>query len=141
MSVERGSLSEILKETQEARNDYRHLKIANLWGKLVENSTNTKTKRIGGFAGMMGVVVLSMILDGNFAIATAETLAVLGGATVGEKIPLLSGPTEFIKEKKAVKIVREKKDVSPEEIADLLSGFSGVWYKTPFSLSPQCQRA
>jgi len=135
MNAEHASLSEELKETQRIRSEYLPFKIVNLWGKLVEASTDTKTKKIGGFAGMMGVVILSMIIDGNFAIVTAETLAVLGGATIGEKIPP-SEAVNFFKEKKFIKAVKEKKDVTVEEIASLLSKFPDVVDQEEVNLWP-----
>lgn len=136
-------LGETLKreneETRRIREESRPLKLANLLGRLIEVSTDTKTKKIGGFAGMMGVVILSMIIDGNFAIVTAETLAVLGGATIGEKIPLTSWLPEFIKEKKAIKAVRKKNYVSPKEIASMLSKFPDVVDQKEVELWPSKQ--
>jgi hypothetical protein len=139
MNTERRSLSEELKETQRVRGEYRPLRMANLWGKVIEKSTDSKVKSIGGAAVTMGFVALSMIADSNVAIATAETLAVLGGATIGEKIPLFSGPIGFMKEKKAVRIVRQEKDVSSGEIADLLHEFSDVVAEKEVELWPKKQ--
>lgn len=119
-------MAEELQETQRVRNEYFPLRVVKKWGELVDASVNSNAKRLIGFSGMMGVVVLAMIIDGKFAIVTAETLAVLGGATIGEKLPLLSGQIEFVKEKRAVKNLKKEQSVSVEDIANLLCEFSDI---------------
>lgn len=123
INVERRSLSEELIDTQRERSKYPPLRIVNSWRKLVEDSTDTGAKRLNGLDGMLTIVALSMMADGDIAIRTAFILAILGGATIGEKIPIFSGPVEFFKEKNAIKKVKEEKDVPVGEIAYLLNGF------------------
>lgn len=109
------------EETQRVREQSPALRLTNLLGRLVENSTDTKMKSAIAFSGMLGVVVLSMIVDGKTALFTSEGLAVLGGALMGDRIPLVSGPIEFLKDKRRVEKIKKKKDADPNKIVALLT--------------------
>lgn len=108
-------------ETKRVRDQSPALHLTNLLGRLVETSTDTKAKSAIAFSGMLGVVVLSMIIDGKTALVASEGLAVLGGALTGDRIPLISGPVEFVKDKKRVMEMKKKKDADPNKIAVLLT--------------------
>lgn len=137
MNVERRTPTDEMRITRRFRKQYPPLKIVNGWGKIVEESTNTIDKRLEGMGGMLEVAVLSAFANPDVAIPIAFTMAVLGGATIGEKIPLVSWLPDLMKEKKAVKIVREKENVSPEEIANVLYEFPDVVTKEEVKLWPK----
>lgn len=109
------------QETQRVREQSPALRLTNLLGRLVEASTDTKAKSAIAFSGMLGVVILSMIIDGKTAFVTAQGLAVVGGALTGDRIPLISGPIEFAHGKRRVMEIKEKKNTDPKKIAPLLT--------------------
>lgn len=115
------TLLEETQATQRVRDQSPVLRLTNLLGRLVEVSTDTKAKSAIAFSGMLGVVVLSMIVDGKIAMVTSEGLAVLGGAMMGDRIPLVSGPIEFVKDNRKAMEMKKKKDTNPDQIATLLT--------------------
>lgn len=131
------TLAEEAKKTQKVRKKYPLLKIANSIEKGFKISTDTKIKKWSGFSATVLLIAASIVLDGNFAIATAEAMAIAGGAAVGKKIPVVSGPTEFFREKKAVQAVRNEKEVPVKDIAYLLLEFPDIVKKEKVKLWTQ----
>lgn len=131
------SLQEEAQETQRRRNSYKPLRVVSNVENAISNCTNTRPKELVCFSGMLGVAVLAAFIDGKFGITASELLAVFGGAMAGNDTPLISGPINFFKDKKAIKTIRARNEVSVDEIASLLLEYPDVVNREEVELWPK----